>query len=130
LPRSRRWSRPAWPRSPDAGLTAYHAAAKAARKLRPGDKCVMIGAGGLGHIGIQVMTAIGAAELIAVDRNPGAVELATSIGASHGVVADGTEVEHVLELTGGKGARSSGAAGSIPASGPAVRGGSFRSSAP
>ena len=32
----------------DAGLTAYHAVAKAARKLRPGDKAVVLGAGGLG----------------------------------------------------------------------------------
>ncbi|WP_156516123.1 alcohol dehydrogenase catalytic domain-containing protein, partial [Rhodococcus sp. EPR-147] len=39
----------------DAGLTAYHAAAKAARRLTPRDKCVVIGAGGLGHIGIQVL---------------------------------------------------------------------------
>ena len=29
----------------DAGLTAYHAAAKAARRLTPRDKCVIIGAG-------------------------------------------------------------------------------------
>src|SRR3978361_1805920 len=28
----------------DAGLTAYHAAAKAARRLRPGDRCVRAGA--------------------------------------------------------------------------------------
>ena len=41
----------------DAGLTAYHAVAKAARALRPGDGCVVIGAGGLGHIGIQVLEA-------------------------------------------------------------------------
>lgn len=45
----------------DAGLTAYHAAAKAARRLRPGDRCVVIGAGGLGHIGIQVLGALTAA---------------------------------------------------------------------
>lgn len=32
----------------DAGLTAYHAVAKAARVLRPGNVVVMIGAGGLG----------------------------------------------------------------------------------
>jgi D-arabinose 1-dehydrogenase-like Zn-dependent alcohol dehydrogenase len=31
----------------DAGLTAYHVVAKAARILRPGDYCVMIGAGGV-----------------------------------------------------------------------------------
>ncbi|MBB3662382.1 MULTISPECIES: NAD(P)-dependent alcohol dehydrogenase [Prauserella salsuginis group] len=88
----------------DAGLTAYHAAAKAAGRLRPGDRCVVIGAGGLGHIGIQVLKALTAAELIVVDRNPDAVTLAVSIGADHGVVADGTHVSRVLELTGGNGA--------------------------
>ncbi|MGC7097714.1 NAD(P)-dependent alcohol dehydrogenase [Amycolatopsis lurida] len=88
----------------DAGLTAYHAAAKAARKLRPGERCVVIGAGGLGHIGIQVLKAITAAELVVVDRNPEAVKLAVSIGADHGVVADGGQVDEVLTLTGGDGA--------------------------
>ncbi|HEY3464622.1 MAG TPA: NAD(P)-dependent alcohol dehydrogenase [Amycolatopsis sp.] len=90
----------------DAGLTAYHAAAKAARRLRPGDKCVVIGAGGLGHIGIQVLKAISAAELIVVDRNPDAVKLAVSIGADHGVVGAGTQVSQVLDLTGGHGAEA------------------------
>ncbi|MCR6483621.1 NAD(P)-dependent alcohol dehydrogenase [Amycolatopsis sp. OK19-0408] len=90
----------------DAGLTAYHAAAKAARRLRPGDKCVVIGAGGLGHIGIQVLKAISAAELIVVDRNPDAVKLAVSIGADHGVVGDGSQVTQVLDLTGGHGAEA------------------------
>lgn len=88
----------------DAGLTAYHAVAKAARKLRPGDRCVVIGAGGLGHIGVQVLKALTAAEIVVVDRNPDAVKLAGSIGADHGVVADGGQVEQVLELTGGRGA--------------------------
>ncbi|HEY6415126.1 MAG TPA: hypothetical protein VIX41_02770, partial [Acidimicrobiales bacterium] len=32
----------------DAGLTAYHVAAKAARRLTPRDRCVVFGAGGLG----------------------------------------------------------------------------------
>src|SRR6478609_7817289 len=77
----------------DAGLTAYHAAAKAARKLRAGDRCVMIGAGGLGHIGIQVLAALSPAEIIVVDRNPDAVKLAESIGAHRGVLADGSQVE-------------------------------------
>ena len=88
----------------DAGLTAYHAAAKAAKRLGPRDRCVVIGAGGLGHIGIQVLKALTAAELIVVDRNPDAVKLALSIGADHAVVAGGTQVEEVLELTGGTGA--------------------------
>lgn len=88
----------------DAGLTAYHAAAKAAARLRAGDRCVIIGAGGLGHIGIQVMHAISAAELIVVDRNPEAVKLALTIGADHAVTADGTQLQQVLELTHGTGA--------------------------
>ncbi|MFG2265803.1 NAD(P)-dependent alcohol dehydrogenase [Streptomyces sp. NPDC048720] len=88
----------------DAGLTAYHAVAKAARKLRPGDRCVVIGAGGLGHIGVQVLKALTAAQVVVVDRNADAVKLAGSIGADHGIVADGGHVEQVLELTGGRGA--------------------------
>ena len=88
----------------DAGLTAYHAAAKAARRLTPLDRCVVIGAGGLGHIGIQVLKAMTAAELIVVDRNPAALELARTVGADHGIVADGGQVEQVLDLTGGHGA--------------------------
>ncbi|MFL1595922.1 NAD(P)-dependent alcohol dehydrogenase [Rhodococcus ruber] len=90
----------------DAGLTAYHAVAKAARATRPGDVCVMIGAGGLGHIGIQVLKAMSAATLIVVDRNPAAVALAVEIGADHGIVADGTHVQQILELTGGRGAEA------------------------
>src|SRR4029077_18022704 len=39
----------------DAGLTAYRAAKKASRHLLPGEYAVIIGAGGLGHIGTQVL---------------------------------------------------------------------------
>ena len=90
----------------DAGLTAHHAAAKAARRLTPRDRCVIIGAGGLGHIGIQVLKALSPAELIVVDRNAEALKLAEAIGADHGVLADGTQVEQVLEMTGGHGAEA------------------------
>jgi NAD+-dependent secondary alcohol dehydrogenase Adh1 len=90
----------------DAGLTAYHAVAKVARSTRPGDICVVIGAGGLGHIGIQVLKAISPVTVVVVDRNPAAVQLAVEIGADHGIVADGTQVEQVLELTAAKGAEA------------------------
>ncbi|WP_202965832.1 NAD(P)-dependent alcohol dehydrogenase [Agreia bicolorata] len=92
----------------DAGLTAYHAAAKAARTLRPADRCVVIGAGGLGHIGIQVLKALTASELIVIDRNPAALELAASLGADYTVLADGdgSHVTRVLELTDGVGAEA------------------------
>ncbi len=88
---------------PDAGLTAYHAAAKAARRLTPRDKCVIIGAGGLGHIGIQVLKALTPAELIVVDANAEALKLAKSVGADHGVLADGNQLLQVLDLTDGNG---------------------------
>lgn len=90
----------------DAGLTAYHAAAKAAKNLRPGDKVVIIGAGGLGHIGIQVMRALSSAELIVVDRSADALELARELGAEHTVLVDGSQVDAVLKLTDGCGAEA------------------------
>ncbi|MGF7121817.1 NAD(P)-dependent alcohol dehydrogenase [Rhodococcus sp. TAF43] len=90
----------------DAGLTAYHAVAKVATATRPGDVCVVIGAGGLGHIGIQVLKAISGVTVVVLDRNPAAVDLAVEIGADHGIVADGTHVQQVLELTGGQGAEA------------------------
>ncbi|KAF2484313.1 alcohol dehydrogenase [Neohortaea acidophila] len=92
----------------DAGLTAYHAAAKAARVLRPGQVCVCIGAGGLGHIGIQVLKAISGATLVVVDQNPEALKLAKQLGADHTIEADkeGKFVEKVKELTGGQGAEA------------------------
>ncbi|KAK3080526.1 hypothetical protein LTS18_000540 [Coniosporium uncinatum] len=91
----------------DAGLTAYHAVAKAAKTLRPGNVCVMIGAGGLGHIGIQVLKAISGATLVVIDQNPAALELAKKLGADH-VVQSGSDdfVTQVLDLTKGKGAEA------------------------
>ncbi len=88
----------------DAGLTAYHAVKKAVPSLYPGTKVVVIGAGGLGHIGIQSLKALTPAEIIVVDRSEPALELARSYGADHTVTATGDQVERVTELTGGKGA--------------------------
>jgi NAD+-dependent secondary alcohol dehydrogenase Adh1 len=88
----------------DAGITAYHAVRKAIPLLYPGTTAVVIGAGGLGHIGVQCLAALTAATIIVVDRNPEALKLAAQIGAHHTVVADGTQVEAVRELTGGRGA--------------------------
>lgn len=90
----------------DAGLTAYRAAKKASRHLLPGQYAVIIGAGGLGHIGIQVIKALCAAEIIAVDRSDVALKLAVESGAHHVVKADGDEVEQVLALTRGHGAEA------------------------
>ncbi|HEY2665713.1 MAG TPA: NAD(P)-dependent alcohol dehydrogenase [Actinomycetota bacterium] len=88
----------------DAGLTAYHAAKKAIPLLYPGTRAVVIGAGGLGHIGVQALKALTAAEVIVVDRSPEALKLAESLGADQTVVADGSESEAVKDLTAGLGA--------------------------
>jgi NAD+-dependent secondary alcohol dehydrogenase Adh1 len=85
----------------DAGLTAYHASKKASQQLLPGQFVVVIGAGGLGHIGIQVLKAMCGAEIIAIDNSDVALQLAKDCGADHLVKADGSEVEKVLELTSG-----------------------------
>ena len=91
----------------DAGLTAYRAAKKASRHLLPGEVAVVIGAGGLGHIGIQVLAALCAAEIIVVDRSDIALALAKECGAHHLVKGgDGKEVDKVLELTRGLGAEA------------------------
>ena len=88
----------------DAGITAYHAVRKAVPLLYPGTTCVVIGAGGLGHIGIQCLKALTATTIVVVDRNPDALALATKLGADHTVVADGSQVQTVQEMTDGKGA--------------------------
>jgi NAD+-dependent secondary alcohol dehydrogenase Adh1 len=88
----------------DAGITAYHAVRKAIPLLYPGTTAVVIGAGGLGHIGIQCLSALTATNIVVVDRNPEALKLAGELGADHTVVADGKHVDAVKDLTGGKGA--------------------------
>jgi NAD+-dependent secondary alcohol dehydrogenase Adh1 len=102
----------------DAGLTAYHAVKKAIPVLHPGTRAVVIGAGGLGHIGIQCLKAMTAAEIIVIDPSEQARALATEIGADHAVAADGRHVDTILERTDGKGAEAVidfvGEAGVIP----------------
>ncbi|GLY66517.1 NAD(P)-dependent alcohol dehydrogenase [Amycolatopsis taiwanensis] len=88
----------------DAGITAYHAVRKAVPLLYPGTVCVVNGAGGLGHIGIQSLRALTATTVVVVDRNAEALDLAAKLGADHTVLADGKQVEAVLDLTGGNGA--------------------------
>jgi NAD+-dependent secondary alcohol dehydrogenase Adh1 len=88
----------------DAGLTAYHAVRKALPELYPGTTCVVMGAGGLGHIGVQCVLAMTAATVIVVDRNPAALQLVAEYGVEHLVEADGNHVQRILDLTGGAGA--------------------------
>jgi NAD+-dependent secondary alcohol dehydrogenase Adh1 len=88
----------------DAGITAYHAVRKALPLLYPGTTCVVIGAGGLGHIGVQSLAALSATRIVVVDRNPDALKLAEQLGAHETIVADGNQVDAVKDLTNGNGA--------------------------
>jgi NAD+-dependent secondary alcohol dehydrogenase Adh1 len=88
----------------DAGITAYHAVRKAIPLLYPGTTAVVIGAGGLGHIGIQCLAALTATRVVVVDRSPDALKLAEQLGADATVTADGGHVDAVKDLTNGQGA--------------------------
>jgi NAD+-dependent secondary alcohol dehydrogenase Adh1 len=88
----------------DAGLTAYHAVKKAVPLLYPGSTCVVQGAGGLGHIGIQCLRAMSPTRIVVLDRNEEALALTRDWGADETVLVDGSQVDRVLELTDGKGA--------------------------
>jgi NAD+-dependent secondary alcohol dehydrogenase Adh1 len=89
----------------DAGLTAIHAVKKAIPILGAGTRAVVIGAGGLGHIGIQCLKALTATEVIVVDPSEPALELAREVGADQTMRVAGSEhVDAVRELTDGLGA--------------------------
>jgi NAD+-dependent secondary alcohol dehydrogenase Adh1 len=84
----------------DAGLTAYHAVRKAVPALGAGSSAVAVGAGGLGHIGVQCLKAMTPAGVIAVDTSEDALKLALDCGADHVVTADGRHTQQVRDLTG------------------------------
>jgi NAD+-dependent secondary alcohol dehydrogenase Adh1 len=88
----------------DAGLTAYHAVKKSTRILYPGTFAVVIGAGGLGHIAVQCLKALTPATVIVVDKSEPALKLSEKIGADELVIADGSQVDKVKEITNGEGA--------------------------
>jgi NAD+-dependent secondary alcohol dehydrogenase Adh1 len=91
----------------DAGLTAIHAVKKAIPVLAAGTKVVVIGAGGLGHIGIQCLKAYTPTEIIVVDPSEPALALARELGADHTVKVEGTShIDTVKELTDGVGAEA------------------------
>lgn len=81
--------------------TAYRALVARAR-LRTDEWVVVVGAGGVGLSAVMIARALGA-RVVAVDRNPEALEVASRLGADHTVLAtSGVDVESVVaELTGG-----------------------------
>jgi len=87
----------------DAGITAYHAVRKVCHLARPGSVAVVIGIGGVGHIGLQLLAQLGSSTIIAVDADERGRKLAAELGADH-VVGAGQAPEAARDLTGGRGA--------------------------
>jgi len=88
----------------DAGLTPYHAVRRSWAKMTPDAHVVVIGVGGLGHLGVQLAKATTSATIIAVDLKPEALELASKSGADHVVTSDDGAADAIREITGGLGA--------------------------
>ncbi|MDP3969578.1 MAG: NAD(P)-dependent alcohol dehydrogenase [Nocardioides sp.] len=88
----------------DAGLTPYHAVRRSLGKLTPGSTALVIGAGGLGHLGVQVLRTLTSARVVAVDPRAEARLLATRAGADAVLEPGADAVAQVRELTHGVGA--------------------------
>lgn len=88
----------------DAGLTPYHAVRRSLPKLLPGSTAVVIGVGGLGHLGVQILKALTAARVVAVDPRAEARSLATTSGADLALAPGPDAATDVRAATGGLGA--------------------------
>ncbi|WP_377267448.1 NAD(P)-dependent alcohol dehydrogenase [Peterkaempfera sp. SMS 1(5)a] len=90
----------------DAALTPYHAIKRSLPKLVPGSTAVVIGAGGLGHVAVQLLRALTAAQVVALDVTEEKLALAREVGAHEAVLSDGNAARRIRELTGGLGAEA------------------------
>jgi len=88
----------------DAGLTPYRVIKRVQPKLTPGSHAVVIGAGGLGHLAIQILSAMTPATVIAVDTREPALALARQVGAAATINAQSDVAEQVRDAIGGAGA--------------------------
>jgi propanol-preferring alcohol dehydrogenase len=88
----------------DAGLTPYHAIRRSWAKLGPTSTAVVIGVGGLGHVGVQILKATTAARVIAVDTREEALKLGTECGADLAMLSGEDTAREIRRATGGRGA--------------------------
>ena len=79
----------------DAALTPYHAIREARALLYPGSTAVVIGAGGLGQMALQLLAATTGARTIAVDKDDAKLEVARALGAS-AVIRTGEDAADAL----------------------------------
>ena len=86
-----------------SALTAYSAIKNA--QLNPADNVVIVGAGGLGLMGIQLAKAISGARIISLDVNDEKLKVAKQSGADFTVNSSKEDpVKAIMELTGKLGA--------------------------
>ena len=89
----------------DAALTSYHAIKRSRHLLGPGSTAVVIGAGGLGQMAIQILRALAAAAtIIAVDTAADKLKTATQVGADEALLSGDAAVQQILQITRGQGA--------------------------
>ena len=89
----------------DAGLTSYHAVKRSVQLLGPGSTAVVIGAGGLGQMAIQVLRALcSATTIVAVDTSADKLDIAKQMGADERLISGDDAVKRVKDMTHGQGA--------------------------
>jgi L-iditol 2-dehydrogenase len=82
---------------------AVHAVGRT--RIRLNDTAVVVGAGMIGLLVIQALRAAGCGRIIAVDLEPGRLDLARQLGAAETLRCDGDDpLPALLALTGGRGA--------------------------
>ncbi|GAB2818623.1 NAD(P)-dependent alcohol dehydrogenase [Streptomyces chlorus] len=90
----------------DAGLTSYHAVKRSLHLLGPGSTAVVIGAGGLGQMTIQILRALSAATtVVAVDTDAGKLETAKRMGADEALLSGDETIARIKDITGQQGAQ-------------------------
>lgn len=85
----------------DAGLTPYHAITRVRDRLHPGATAVVIGIGGLGQMGVQLLKATTGARVIAVDTDERKLETARRLGADVVVRSDAGAIAAIRRECGG-----------------------------
>ncbi|MGW3984144.1 zinc-binding dehydrogenase [Streptomyces mirabilis] len=84
----------------DAGLTSYHAVKRSLHLLGPGSTAVVIGAGGLGQMTIQILRALSAATTVAaVDTDAGKLETAKHMGAHEALLSGDEMIARIKDIT-------------------------------
>ncbi|MFF3989418.1 NAD(P)-dependent alcohol dehydrogenase [Streptomyces sp. NPDC001797] len=90
----------------DAGLTSYHAVKRSLHLLGPGSTAVVIGAGGLGQMTIQILRALCAATtVVAVDTDAGKLETAERMGADEALLSGDEAITRIRDMTARQGAQ-------------------------